>query len=130
MLWQEHRKINMGYDDDEEYDEGEETGNNRPRSASPPKVVDVEKIKPNTEENKGEIRSASLFFQPRMVFVRTEWKTSCRASSRMRCSWCAKRNIRTQKLWQNGMVFKNQYGMTLPELGKKFWFPQRGNKTV
>lgn len=42
----------MGYDDDEEYGGGDD----RPRrSASPPKVVDVEKIKPNTEENKGEI---------------------------------------------------------------------------
>ncbi len=45
--------MSMGYDDDEEYGGGDD----RPRrSASPPKVVDVEKIKPNTEENKGEIR--------------------------------------------------------------------------
>lgn len=54
----------MGYDDDEEYGGGGgvDEGNGyerRQRSASPPKVVDVEKIKPNTEENKGEIRSAS-----------------------------------------------------------------------
>ncbi|CAB1112224.1 unnamed protein product [Ectocarpus sp. CCAP 1310/34] len=46
-------KVNMGYDDDEEYDGGGGYGRNR--SESPPKVVDVEKIKPNTEENKGEI---------------------------------------------------------------------------
>eukprot|EP00752_Nemacystus_decipiens_P009481 g8477.t1 len=49
-------KVSMGYDDDEEY--GGDDGNGydrRQRSASPPKVVDVEKIKPNTEENKGEI---------------------------------------------------------------------------
>ncbi|CAM9108163.1 unnamed protein product [Scytosiphon promiscuus] len=48
----------MGYDDDEEYGDigGGGRGNERARSASPPpKVVDVEKIKPNTEENKGEI---------------------------------------------------------------------------
>lgn len=31
------------------------------RSASPPKEVDIEKIKPNTEENKGEIRSVGVF---------------------------------------------------------------------
>lgn len=61
MRKQEQRKVNMGYDDDEEYGEG---GNGRDhgrsRSASPPKVVDVEKIKPNTEENKGEIRSVRV----------------------------------------------------------------------
>eukprot|EP00903_Cladosiphon_okamuranus_P006629 g6474.t1 len=51
----------MGYDDDEEYSGGRLGGDGgngydrRQRSASPPKVVDVEKIKPNTEENKGEI---------------------------------------------------------------------------
>lgn len=44
----------MGYDDDEEY--GGVGGYGRNRSESPPKLVDVEKIKPNTEENKGEIR--------------------------------------------------------------------------
>ena len=55
---QEQRKVNMGYDDDEEYGaEGDGNERRRTRSASPPKVVDVEKIKPNTEENKGEIRS-------------------------------------------------------------------------
>lgn len=54
----------MGYDDDEEYggrgggDDGNGYDRRQQRSASPPKVVDVEKIKPNTEENKGEIRSA------------------------------------------------------------------------
>lgn len=55
----------MGYDDDEEYGgggDGDEYG--RPRSASPPKVVDVEKIKPNTEENKGEIRSVHPSREP------------------------------------------------------------------
>lgn len=52
---QETKKVNMGYDDDEEYGE-EGTGYDRPRSPSPVKVIDVEKIKPNTEDNKGEIR--------------------------------------------------------------------------
>lgn len=52
----------MGYDDDEEYGGGGGYGRNR--SASPPKVVDVEKIKPNTEENKGEIRYAFCSLSP------------------------------------------------------------------
>lgn len=63
---EQRNKVSMGYDDDEEYGGGGGGGGNdgngydrRQRSASPPKVVDVEKIKPNTEENKGEIRSAS-----------------------------------------------------------------------
>lgn len=50
----------MGYDDDEEFGDGEGVGHKRPRTPSPPKPVDVEKIKPNTEENKGEIRSAHV----------------------------------------------------------------------
>lgn len=59
---QEQRtKVSMGYDDEEEYGGGGGGGGGggykrNSRSASPPKVVDVEKIKPNTEENKGEIR--------------------------------------------------------------------------
>lgn len=48
----------MGYDDDEEYGGEEGKRYDRPRSPSPVKVVDVEKIKPNTDENKGEIRLA------------------------------------------------------------------------
>lgn len=55
--WQEQHKVNMGYDDEDGRGDGEGKDYDRPRSSSPPKIVDVEKIKPNTQENQGEIRS-------------------------------------------------------------------------
>lgn len=47
----------MEYEDDDE----NHWERSAERSASPPKEVDIEKIKPNTEENKGEIRLVGSF---------------------------------------------------------------------